>query len=114
MGRGGIDEGDPARKTPSSDYRHRRSSPLESEAILLTGVNVCAHLRSQLNDPIPVDDDDDTLPQLLSKPITDFSVKLGKRTQKLSGVFPYLPEDHLHIIVELPGKQIYGHLCMGD
>ena len=47
---------------------------------------------------------------LLSKPTTDFSVKLGKRTQKLSesDVFPYLPEDHL------PGKQTYGHLCMGD
>ena len=82
---------------------------------ILTGVNVCAHLRSQLNDPIPVDDDDDaTLPQLLSKPITDFSVKLGKRTQKLSDVFSYLPKDHLHIIVKLAGKQIDGHLCLGD
>ena len=113
MGRGGIDEGDPARKTSSSDYRNHRSSPLESEAVLLTGVDDFAHLRSQLNDPIPVDDDD-TLPKLLSKPITDVSVKLGKRTQKVSDVFPYLPENHLHIIVEVPGKHIYGHLCMGD
>jgi hypothetical protein len=106
---GGIDEDDPARKTAPSDYRHHRSIPLESEAVLPTGVNICAHLCSQLNDPISVDDDDDdTLPKLLSKPITDFSVKLGKRTQKLSDVFPDLPEDHLHIIVKLPGKQIDG------
>jgi len=114
MERGGTDEGDPASKTSSSEYRHHRSSPLESEVVLITGINVFAHLRPQLNDPIPIDDDDDdddTLPQLLSKPIT---VELGKYTQKLSDVFPYLPEDHLHIIVKLPGKQIYGHLCMGD
>jgi len=65
----------------------------------LVGINVCAHLRSQLNDPIPVpEDDDNTLPQLLYKPITSFSVKLSKRTQRLSDVFPSLPEDHLHII----------------
>jgi len=88
-------------------------SPLESEAVLLTGINICAHLCSQLNDPIPVDDDD-TLPRRLSKPITDFSIELGKRTQKLSDVLPSLPEDHLHIIVKLPDKQIYSHLCMGD
>jgi hypothetical protein len=91
MERGGIDEGDPARKISSSDCRHHRSSPLESEAVLLTGINLCAHLRSQLHDPIPVDDDDDdTLPKLLCKPITDFTVKLHMRTQKLSVVFPYL------------------------
>jgi len=106
---GGIDEGDPASKTSSSEYRHHRSSPLGSEVVLITGINVFAHL----NDPIPIDDDDDdTLPQLLSKPITDFFVKLGKCTQKLSDVFPYLPEDHLHIIVKLPGKWsfVYGRL----
>jgi len=104
MERGGIGEGDPARKNPSSDNRHNKSSPLESEAVLLTGINVCAHLRSQLNDLIPVDDvDDDTLPHLFSRPITDFSVKLGKRMQKLSDVFPCLPKDHLHIILNLPG-----------
>jgi hypothetical protein len=114
MERGGIDGCDPATKTPSSDHRYHRSCPLESEAVLLTGVNICAHLRSQLNDPIPVDDNEDTLPQLLSKPIPDFSVKLGKRTQKLSEVFPCVPENHLHIIVKLPGKQIDGHLYMGD
>ena len=112
MERGGIDEGDPARKTSSSEYRHHRSIPLESEAVLLTGVDVFAYLRPQLNNPISIGND--TLPQLLSKPITDFSVNLDNCTQKLSDVFPYLPEDHLHIIVKLPGKQIYGHLCMGD
>jgi hypothetical protein len=82
----------------------------------LISINVCAHLRSQLNDPIPVPDDNDhhTLPQLLSKPITSFSVKLSKCTQKLSDALPYRPENHLHIIVELSGKRIYGHLCMGD
>ena len=66
--------------------RHHSSSPLESEVVLITGVNVFAHLHPQLNDPIPIDDDD-TFPQLLSKSITDFSVKLGNCTQKLSDVF---------------------------
>ena len=112
MDRRYLDEGDPASKAAPSEDRHRRYSPLESEAVLLTGVNVCAHLRSQLKDSIPVDDD--TLPQLLSKPITDFFVELDKLTQKLSDAFPYLPEDHLHIIVKLPGEQIDGYLCMGD
>jgi len=80
-----------------------------------SGVNVVLTRTHKLNDPIPVpDDDDDTLPQLLSKPITSFSVKLNKLTQKLSDALPYLPENHLHIIVQLPGKQIYGHLSMGD
>jgi hypothetical protein len=103
MERGGFDEGNPARKTVPSDYRHSRYSSLESEAtVLFIGINICAtHLCSQLNDPIPVDDNNETLPQRLSKPITDFSVKLGKRTQKLSDIFPSLPEDHISKIVFL-------------
>jgi hypothetical protein len=59
---------------------------------------------SQLNTPIPVDPDP-TLVQRLPKPITDFSEKLDRLTRKLSDVFPGdLAKDHLHIIVEVPGK----------
>jgi hypothetical protein len=74
MGRGGIDEGDPASKTASSDHRHHRSSPLEGDAVLLTGVDVFAHLPSQLNEPIPVDPEE-SLHQRLPKQINDSSVK---------------------------------------
>jgi len=105
MEHGGVEECDSAMKTLSSEHRNYRFRPLEGEGVLLTGINFCAHLRSQLNAPIPVDND--SLPQLLSKPITDVSVELDKCTQKLSDAFQDLLEDHLHIIMRLPGKQIY-------
>ena len=113
MGRGGIDEDNPARKIPSSDYRHYRYSPLESEAVLLAGINVCAHFRSQLKDPLPIKPAL-TLTQRLPSPITDICIPLNEPTDAVSEVFPSLPENHLHIIVKLPGKQIYGHLCVED
>ena len=103
MDRRYLDEGDPASKTAPSEDRHRRYSPLESEAVLLTGVNVCAHLRSQLNDSLPVKPAL-TLTQRLPSPITDFCVPLNEPTDIVSKVFPHLPESHLHIIVKLPGK----------
>ncbi len=101
---GRIDEYDPATKTASSDYRHHRYSLLESEAVCLTSINGCAYLPLQLNEPIPVDPDK-TLAQRIPSPFTDFSVELDRRTRKVLKVFSGgLAEDHLHIIVKLPGK----------
>jgi len=61
---------------------------------------------SQLNTPIPVDPEPTLVQRLqVPKPITDFSEKLDRLTRKLSDVFPGdLVKDHLHIIVEVPGK----------
>ena len=84
---------------------------VRAEAVLLIGVNVCAHFPSQLKHPIPIAPAS-TLPQRLPSPITDLSVALEEPRDIVSKVFPHRPESHLHIIVTLPGKQIHGHLCM--
>lgn len=82
-------------------------------AVSFIGMSFRANPPSQLNDPIPIDPDP-TLAERLPKPVTDFSVKLDRRTRKMSDVLPDCPEGHLHIIVRLRGKQIDRHLCMQD
>ncbi len=62
---------------------------------------------SQLKIPIRLDPEE-TLPQRLPKPITDFSVKLNLMS-KVSGAFPDRPENHLQIVVTLRGKRINRH-----
>ncbi len=82
---------------------------MESKDVLFTGVDVRAHLPSQLNEPIPVEPVK-TLLQRLPKPISAFSVEL-ECTHKVSDAFPNRPrENHLEIIaVTLVGKRIARH-----
>ncbi len=65
----------------------------------------------QLKTPIPVDADE-PLVKRLPLPFTSFSVELDKPSLKVSEVFPDRPDDHLQIIIVLPGKRMLLHLCM--
>jgi len=106
MGRGGIDEGDPAGKNAPSEDRHHRYSPFESETVFFISVSVSAHCISQLNDPVQIAPAS-TLAQRVPSPIIDFSVELEEPTDKISDVFPKHLGHNLHIIVKLRRKRIY-------